>query len=99
MQSLVCSLATIELLMLIIFFLVGHFKGSYRLACMACMASPISQTLGCPLGGSTFLSNVVRQSGEGLMLARSGATYMSAVPSSLAAVNSSCLLETCQTRK
>ena len=93
MQSLVCSLATIELLMLIIFFLVGHFKGSYRLACMACMASPTSQTLGCPLGGSAFLSNVVRQSGEGLVLARSGATYMSAVPSSLAAVNSSCLLK------
>lgn len=80
-------------------YLIKNCGNSHRLACMACMASPISQTLGCPLGGSTFLSDVVRQSGEGLMLARSGATYMSAVPSSLAAVNSSCLLETCQTRK
>lgn len=66
---------------------------------MACMASPISQSLGCPLDGSAFLSNVVRQLGEGLVLARSGATYISAVPSSLAAVNSSCLLETSQFRK
>lgn len=39
-----------------------------------------------------MLSNVARQFGEGLVLARNGATYISAVPSSLAAVNSSCLL-------
>lgn len=91
MQSLIGPLAAVRLLILS---LLGHalLQDFYRLACMAWMASPISQTLGCPLNGSAVLSSVVRQSGEGLVLASSGATYISAVPSSLAAVNGSCLL-------